>query len=134
MYAIGDASRKSGVGIEAIRYYEREGVIPKARRADNGRRVYDQDDVNRLRFLRECRNLGFSLAEAKLLSSLAEGAMQPDACDRVRAMCDQHLATIRQRLSDLLAMEKALAELTANCSLGTIACPALEALRSQSDL
>jgi len=53
MYAIGEASRLSGVGIEAIRYYEREGNVPKPNRAANGRRVYTDKGVARLRFLKK---------------------------------------------------------------------------------
>ena len=57
MFAIGEASQQSGVGIEAIRYYEREGIVPKPERAANNRRLYTAKDVGRLRFLKQCREL-----------------------------------------------------------------------------
>ena len=67
MMPIGTLSKQSGVHIETIRYYERAGVLPKARRAANGRRVFDQQDVRRLAFIRHARELGFELASVRAL-------------------------------------------------------------------
>jgi MerR family mercuric resistance operon transcriptional regulator len=60
------------VGIETIRYYEREGLAPKLERALNIRRIYCPYDVGRLRFLKNCRNLGFTLADAKKFLNFPE--------------------------------------------------------------
>jgi MerR family mercuric resistance operon transcriptional regulator len=70
MFAIGEASRQSGVGIETIRYYEREGIVPKAERTASGRRVYCRDAIARLRFIRRCRDHGFSIADSRTLMAL----------------------------------------------------------------
>ena len=58
MIAIGEAARQSGVPIETIRYYVREGVVPTPQRAANGGRVYSEKEVGRLRCVRRCRGVG----------------------------------------------------------------------------
>ncbi|OYV88816.1 MAG: hypothetical protein B7Z57_14470 [Acidiphilium sp. 37-60-79] len=70
---IGIVAVRSGCGIETIRFYEKAGVLPRARRAENGRRVYDNRDVARITFIRRARELGFSLSEVRGLLALAEG-------------------------------------------------------------
>lgn len=59
MFTIGKASEQSGVNIETIRYYEREGIVPKPGRSAGGRRLYSSDEIAKLRFVRRCRDLGF---------------------------------------------------------------------------
>ncbi|MGR3760151.1 MerR family DNA-binding protein [Roseobacteraceae bacterium NS-SX3] len=132
MFAIGEASRRSGVGIETIRYYEREGIVPKPGRLANGRRVYSLEAIGRLRFLKKCRDLGFSLAEAKALLGLA-GAGASD-CQAVQEMSARHLAAIRQKIRDLQKLEAAMTELMANCSAGNTGCPMLDALRGPGEV
>jgi MerR family mercuric resistance operon transcriptional regulator len=128
MFAIGEASRHSGVGIEAIRYYEREGIVPKPGRAPNNRRLYTEDDIGRLRFLKKCRDLGFPLSDAKKLLDLSESR---DAdCDMVLAMAQQNIANVRVKITELRKLEAALKELTVNCATGVVACPMLIQIRS----
>jgi len=128
MIAIGEASRQSGVGIETIRYYEREGIVPKPERAANNRRMYSQREVGRLRFLKRCRDLGFSLASAKTLLDLSESS---DAdCQSVKALAEVHISDDRQKIIELGKLETALVELTANCAAGNVACPMLNKLQS----
>jgi MerR family mercuric resistance operon transcriptional regulator len=127
MIAIGEASRQSGVGIETIRFYEREGIVPKPERAPNNRRLYSVGDVGRLRLLKKCRDLGFSLADAKLLLDLSESH---DAdCQFVKEMAETHISNVREKIEDLRKLEAALSELTANCDGGSVACPMLGQLR-----
>ena len=129
MIAIGAASRQSGVGIEAIRYYEREGIVPKPGRAANNRRLYSATDVGRLRFLKRCRDLGFGLADAKTLLGLSENC-EAD-CHSVRNLAEIHTTNVRRKLDELKKLEAALVELTANCAIGNVACPMLDQLRSE---
>ncbi len=70
MVAIGEASRLSGVSIETIRYYEREGIISKAGRTASGRRTYSKAEISELRFIKRCRDLGFSIHDAVALRRL----------------------------------------------------------------
>ena len=126
MIAIGEAARQSGVSIETIRYYEREGVVPLPRRAPNGRRVYSEKEVGRLRFIRRCRDLGFAIAQAKDLLSLSEGEKQD--CSAVWDIGILHLDEVRSKIAELRALEAALEELTANCRTGSVSCQMLEEL------
>ena len=128
MIAIGMAAAQSGVSIEAIRYYEREGVVPKARRADNGRRVYDRAAVGRLRFIRRCRDLGFSIPEAKSLLGLSEAAKSD--CAAAFELGQVHLTKVQRKIGALQALEDGLKEMTVNCRTGNTSCPMLDQLRA----
>ena len=125
MDAIGEAARRSGVGIETIRWYERVGLVPKARRAANGRRYYGDDDVTRLRFVARCRGLGFPLRDIAALLALGEAG---GSCTAVKAIGERHLDDVRAKLADLQAMEAALAELVRRCDERHAVCPALGVL------
>lgn len=128
MFAIGDASRRSGVSVETIRYYEREGIVPKPSRSANGRRIYSDIDIGRLRFIKRCRELGFGIAEATALLGLSEGAN--GNCAQVHEVGTAHLASVRRKIAELRRLEAALGELVANCRLGSASCPLLEKLKS----
>jgi DNA-binding transcriptional MerR regulator len=67
---IGQVSKLAGVGVETIRFYEREGVLPKSKRKPSGYRQFDQDIVDRIRFIKKVQEVGFSLSEAGDLASL----------------------------------------------------------------
>ena len=124
MIAIGEASRLSGVSIETIRYYEREGIVPAADRSANGRRLYDAAGITRLRFIRRCRDLGFRISDVRALLDLSENASKH--CKDVRAISERHLSDVRARLSDLQALEAALADLVKACDDAPLECPALK--------
>ncbi|UWR05173.1 MerR family transcriptional regulator (plasmid) [Ruegeria conchae] len=128
MFAIGEASRQSGVGIETIRYYEREGIVPKPERASNNRRMYSAHDVGRLCFLRKCRDLGFALADAKVLLNLSEG--DSEDCQSVKELAELHISNVRMKIIELKRLEAALNELTANCNIGNVSCPMLTQIRT----
>jgi len=123
MIAIGEAARQSGVAIETIRYYERAGIVPKPGRGANGRRAYTPEDVARLRFVRRCRDLGFSMAEARALLRLEEGD-----CESVCALTEMHLDKVRRKIAALQALEAELITLTERCTLGATRCPMLDEL------
>ncbi len=129
MFAIGEASRQSGVGIETIRYYEREGIVPKPERASNNRRMYFTQDIGRLRFLKKCRDLGFSLTDAKTLLDLSEGDVED--CQSVKQLAELHVFNVRAKIDELRRLEAALVELTANCENGNVSCPMLSKLRTE---
>jgi MerR family mercuric resistance operon transcriptional regulator len=90
--AIGELSRRTDCNIETIRYYERIGLLPKARRESGGRfRRYDADDIARLRFIRRARQLGFTLDEVRGLLRLAASDRQ-DARIEARTLAIAHVA------------------------------------------
>lgn len=126
MVAIGEASRLSGVSIETIRYYEREGIVSRAGRTASGRRAYSPADIAELRFIKRCRDLGFSIQDAVALRGLSQDPS--GACHMVEAVGRQHLADVRAKLAELQRLESALSELVANCAQGKRDCPMLDAL------
>lgn len=126
MYPIGEAAKKSGVHIETIRYYEREGIVPAAERTASGRRVYDAVAIARLRFVRRCRDLGFSITDIRAFLDLSDS---PDrSCAEVRVIGERHLTEVRARLADLMQLETALVELVDQCADEQRDCPALKRL------
>lgn len=111
---IGDVARLAGLSVDAVRFYEREGLLGRVRRSSAGQRQYDGDALRRLAFVRRSTGLGFSLAEVKALLTLRVSARTP--CDRVRDRALAKVADIEQRIGELQAMRDALARLARNCS------------------
>jgi DNA-binding transcriptional MerR regulator len=128
MATIGEASRRSGVGIETIRYYEREGIVSKPERTPNGRRRYMRDDIACLRFVKRCRELGFSLPDARALLLISQGGNID--CGNVLEFGLAQLAEVRTKIEELRNLEVALEELTSNCKAGSPECPMLDGIRS----
>ena len=121
MISIGGLSKRTGVHIETIRYYERQGVLPKARRGENGRRVYGEDDVARLLFARSARDLGFDLPAVTSLLRLQE---DPDrTCAEASALAAGQLEAIERKIERMLAVRNALRRMCgcANASVDTCA-------------
>jgi MerR family mercuric resistance operon transcriptional regulator len=126
-FAIGVLSRRSGVNVETVRYYERAGLLPKPARSFGGYRLYRPSDVDRLRFIRRARDLGFSLDEVRRLLDLADRRSR--SCRRVHDIAAQHLAEVRAKIADLRRMEGVLGGMVEACAQGTLpACPLLDAL------
>jgi len=125
---IGDVARLAELSIDAVRFYEREGLLGRVRRSSSGQRQYDAEAVRRLAFVRRAAALGFSLAEVKGLLTLRVSARMP--CERVRERALSKLADIDQRIAELEAMRDALARLATSCERGDVAgaCPFLNEL------
>jgi MerR family mercuric resistance operon transcriptional regulator len=129
-FQIGTLSNLSAVSIEAIRYYERIGLLPKARRSDAGYRHYDKQDVDRLNFIRRVRDLGFSIEEVRRLLGLAD--QRSRSCSRVHAIAEGHLAEVRAKIEDLSRMEAVLVGVVKACAKGTMPeCPLLASLAAE---
>lgn len=111
---IGDLAAATGLPVETIRFYEREGLLPKARRADNNYRVYDAAHTERLGFIRHCRNLDMTLDEVRSLLRLREQPARD--CAEVDALLDEHIGHVKQRIRELRALEKDLKLLRARCA------------------
>lgn len=126
MKPIGSAARESGVGIETIRYYEREGIVPPADRAENGRRLYSDQDISRLKFVKKSRGLGFSIADIKSLQALAFA--QRNSCEEAAEIGARNLQAVRQKIEDLRRMEDALEALVSECQKRPANCPMLDGL------
>jgi MerR family mercuric resistance operon transcriptional regulator len=124
---IGEISRRTGVNIETIRYYERIEVMPKPKRSEGGQRLYNESQLNRLGFIKRSRELGFSLKEICALLTLVDSGEM--TCGEVHALTIEHLKEVRSKIADLRKLERALKNLAAQCSLGDVSdCPIVETL------
>jgi DNA-binding transcriptional MerR regulator len=111
---IGDVAKLAEVSIDAVRFYEREGLLGRVRRSTAGQRLYDADSVRRLAFVRRATALGFSLAEVKSLVGLRVSSRLP--CDRVHERAVSKVEDIDRRIAELTSMRDALGRLIAKCS------------------
>lgn len=124
---IGEISRRTGVNIETIRYYERIEIMPKPRRSGGGQRLYDELQLNRLAFVKRSRELGFNLKEVRTLLTLIDSGEM--TCGEVHALTVEHLREVRSKIFDLKKLETALKSLAAECSLGDVPnCPIVATL------
>ncbi len=124
---IGALSKRTGVNIETIRFYERVGILPKAPRSAGRHRIYNQDHLMRLGFVHRSRELGFSLDEVRGLLQLVDGGSY--TCAEIKAITLDHLADIRRKIADLRRLEQTLAEVAGKCRGGKVPdCPVIDAL------
>lgn len=125
--SIGELSRRSGVNIETIRYYEKIGVLPMPSRSANGRRTYHSKETRMLAFVRRARELGFSLEEIRALLNL--GAPASASCAEVREIAARHVRDIRQRIADLNKLDALLSKTIRRCSGKAVPeCPIIDVL------
>jgi MerR family transcriptional regulator, mercuric resistance operon regulatory protein len=128
---IGMLSKRTGVNVETIRYYERIGILPKPARSEGGHRLYAEEYQQRLLFVRRARELGFSLDEVRALLGLIG---RHGACAKVKSITDQHIAGIRRRIIELSRLKRALSALVARCRGDQIPeCPILDALAAPAE-
>lgn len=124
---IGKLANAAEVGIDTVRFYERAGLLKRPQRTPAGYRLYAESDTARLRFIRRAKALGFSLEEIAELLRLNDGGGRRSA---VRALAEQRLKEIEQKLSELARMRDTLRRLVNKChGDGSIAgCPIIEAV------
>jgi MerR family transcriptional regulator, copper efflux regulator len=128
---ISKVAKQAGINLETIRYYEKEGVLKAPPRTAAGYRIFTEDAVDRLRFIKRAQDLGFSLKEIKELLALQ---VQPGAsCRDVRARAAAKIADVDEKIRNLKVIRKALAEITSQCSGGgpLNGCSILQALRGE---
>lgn len=131
--SIGRAAREAGVGVETIRFYERQSLVQQPPKPDGaGVRLYSAITVERVRFVREAQELGFSLREIKEL--LALRADPASDCSKVRQQATTKLDEVHRKISRLQEIGAALEHLIATCPGrgGLQACSIMEALTSRS--
>ena len=110
---IGQAAKASGVSAKMIRHYEESGLVPKARRTMSGYRMYREEDVHVLRFIRRARDLGFSLAEIKALVGLWGNHRRASA--DVKRLALKHVEELDRRIEEMHAMRRTLVDLAKHC-------------------
>jgi MerR family mercuric resistance operon transcriptional regulator len=129
---IGKLAKAAGVGVETIRFYEREGLLPEPRRKRSGYRQYTPDAVARVLFIRRAKELGFTLKEITELLGLR---VDPDkSCADVRALARAKIVDVERKMADLVRIKSALDRLAKACrgKGPTSECPILDALEVEA--
>lgn len=105
---IGEVSKESGIGIEALRFYERSGLLGKPVRSESNYRLYDEGVLERLAFIRKAQTLGFSLDEIGRIIADAQNGESP--CLEVREIVRRRLAELDEKMREMKRYRKELAE------------------------
>ena len=130
---IGQAAKASGVSAKMIRHYESLGLFPEAARTDAGYRQYGERDLHTLRFIRQSRNLGFSLEQIRELLGLWQNRRRPSR--QVKALAQAHIEELEQKAQELLAMKSTLEHLVRCChGDDRPECPIIDSLAGRSGL
>ncbi len=128
---IGAVAKRVGVGIDTIRFYEREGLLPEPKRRASGYRSYDEDTITQLRFIRRAKLLGFTLEEIGELLALSTDCQR--GVKEVKKRAQQRLAALEQRIVELQRVRDGLAQLVDSCPGhgSPEQCPILRALSDE---
>lgn len=110
---IGAVAKKIGLSVDAIRFYERNSLLPRPPRTQGGFRRYAESDVETLAFIRRVQGLGFRLSEIRGLLQLRGNRLQP--CAAVRRRLQEKLADVRKKLADLEKLEHELRLALGSC-------------------
>src|SRR5579885_915090 len=111
---IGQVARTAGVGIETIRFYEREGLLEEPPRRASGYRQYSEEVVKRLQFIKRAQQLGFSLKEiAELLTLRVD---EQTSCEKVKQRAEAKIAEVERKLAELQRMRNALLQVATLCT------------------
>jgi DNA-binding transcriptional MerR regulator len=108
MLKIGEVSKQSGIDIEALRFYEKSGLLDKPSRTFSGYRVYGPEILERLTFIKQAQALGFSLDEIKRIVDDARTGQSP--CDEVREIVRRRLEELDERMREMRRYRKELAD------------------------
>lgn len=110
---IGELAKSAGTSAPTIRYYEQIGLMAPASRPSGGQRAYGRADVRRLTFIRQCRDFGFSIVQTRQLAGLIQDPGR--RCDEAKALAQQRLNDIRDKLRELKALERSVAQFLRDC-------------------
>lgn len=113
---IGDLARATATKVVTIRYYEKIGLLPLPGRSSGNYRAYDRAALERLRFIRRCRDLGFSLDQIRELLDLSSDIERP--CADVDEITATHLTEVERKIADLQALAQELRRISAMCNGG----------------
>jgi DNA-binding transcriptional MerR regulator len=118
---IGELAKYAGVNVQTLRFYEREGLLPKPSRTSSGYREYGRRDVDRVNFIRSCQDIGFTLKDVKEVLDLHRVLASPERTEKFKpaaqvkflSTADRRLASIDEKLRILTKMKKDMAALVA---------------------
>lgn len=130
-YRIGEAADQAGVSVANIRYYEKEGLLSPGARGDNNYRVYTEQDIHQLRFIRMCRAMDMSLDEVRGLLSL--DLRKKADCALANVALDEHIGHVQERMAELGVLLQELQGLRNRCNGQGQKCRVIEALHKKAD-
>lgn len=126
MFSIGQLSKRTGVKIPTIRYYEQMGLIDAPERSEGNQRRYTKEGLSRLSFIRHSRDLGFSVEDIRGLIELSQHPEKP--CDDAHSIAVQHLKEVQEKIAKLRRLERELKRIS-KCDAGNVAdCAVIETL------
>ncbi len=131
VYSIGQVAKQSGVSVETVRYYEKEGLLEVPERKESGYRQFKGDTIARLSFIQQAKKLGFSLKEIGELLSITSDANT--VCNDVKQLSQDKLVDIEKKIKMLQQMRKSLKKLIDVCpgQAPINDCPILDALQKK---
>ncbi len=109
----GQLAKITDINIETIRYYEKIGLIPKPLRTESGYRIFTEEDINRIKFIKRAKELGFTLKEIKELLELKFDTLGD--CSKARELAEEKLNDIEEKIKDLNKLKSVLQELIDRC-------------------
>ena len=128
-FTIGQLARQANCKTETVHYYERAGLLPKPPRSAGGHRIYDLTNAKRLKFIRRCRELGFSLNQIRVLLSFID---EPDhSCGEVKTVALAQSNEVQEKIDDLIRLKQALDTMVNQCkgkNYPIEKCPIIDAL------
>ena len=128
VFKTSELAKMAGVNRETIRFYEKKGLLANPNRTDGGYRQYSLKDLERLVFIKNAKELGFSLAEIKELLAIADGDIYN--CNDVRQIAESKLAYINNQLKHLKQLKTTLTKLVTECQQAKTInyCPIIDSL------
>ena len=111
---IGELAKRTGCEVVTIRYYEKEGLLPKPARSGGNFRLYGDAHIERLQFIRHCRSLDMTLSEIRALLGLRDNSAQD--CGEINILLDTHIQQVKVRVESLLQLMQHLLALREQCS------------------
>jgi Hg(II)-responsive transcriptional regulator len=131
-YTIGQLAKAAHVNPQTLRFYERKGILKPASRLESKYRIYDDESLKRLQFIKQAKSMGFSLEEIQGLLNLRVRSVQ--RCDQVRAKAESKLNDVRERIAQLRKLESTLMGLITDCEKRVMrdCCPIIEKMEEKS--
>lgn len=130
-YTIGQLAKAAQVNPQTLRFYERKGILKPTNRLVSKYRIYDNESLKRLRFIKQAQRMGFSLDEVQSLLGLRVRSVQ--RCDQVRTKAEVKLKDVRSKIAQLRKLERTLAKLISDCKNRVVSdcCPILEKMEAE---
>ena len=110
---IGQVAQETGISIDTIRFYEKQGLLKRSPRTEGGFRLFGLSDIETLKFVRKAQELGFSLNEIRELLILRSDHVP--ACSHVKELLDQKLTAVEQKITELQSLERSLKRALQKC-------------------